>query len=231
MTKEDTNSTTYVSPSRGGQSERGIALVMVMILSAVSLIMITTMLYLIAMGTRTSGMEKRYRTALEAGVAGTDILRQVIVLRGDTSSLSTLSPANVVPETCIGKSVYSGMTYTGLGAKIWTSTTGTSGAGWTGCNQSINLDPQSASTYDLTFQVGMNPSYTVYAKIVNVVEGNTGSSNAGGNKLLTKGVVSANSGGGEISIVPMPYLYTMEVEAENAAAPDERAELSVLYQY
>jgi len=47
--------------------------------------------------------------------------------------------------------------------------------------------------------------------------------------LLKHGVVS--SGSGEITVVSIPYLYTVEVNAENRDNPSERAKLSVLYQY
>jgi len=69
------------------------------------------------------------------------------------------------------------------------------------------------------------PTYRVYAKIVDTVEGNTG----GEEGLLGKGVVYAGSG--EISVMKIPYLYTIEVDAENATNPSERAKLSILYQY
>jgi hypothetical protein len=47
--------------------------------------------------------------------------------------------------------------------------------------------------------------------------------------LLKSGVVSANTG--EVTVVSRPYLYTIEVDAENQVNPSERAKLSILYQY
>jgi hypothetical protein len=69
------------------------------------------------------------------------------------------------------------------------------------------------------------PMYTAYGKIVYAVEGNTG----GDSGLLTKGVVS--SGGGDVPVSPQPYLYAIEVQAENSANRAERAKFNVLYQY
>jgi hypothetical protein len=39
------------------------------------------------------------------------------------------------------------------------------------------------------------------------------------------------SGGGIVSVMKMPYLYTMEMQAQAVANPSERAKLSILYQY
>jgi hypothetical protein len=98
-----------------------------------------------------------------------------------------------------------------------------------GCSTSLLTGP---SSYDLKFQLGTNPQYNVYAKVVDTIEGNTNGSNTGGHSLITTGVVAAKSGGGEISMVTIPYQYTVEIEAENAkAGSNERAKLSVLYQY
>ncbi len=87
--------------------------------------------------------------------------------------------------------------------------------------------PGTSTTYDMKFSLGgsLYPAYTAYAKIVDTVEGNSG----GDEGLIGKGVVS--SGSGEISVLSRPYLYTIEVDAENAANPSERAKLSILYQY
>ncbi len=75
------------------------------------------------------------------------------------------------------------------------------------------------------FQLGNNPTYTVYAKIVDTVEGNSGIDEG----LVKTGVVISNSG--EVAVVSVPYLYTIEIVAENAANSMERSRLSVLYQY
>ena len=117
-------------------------------------------------------------------------------------------------------------TISGLAAKIMTSSTTWSPS--TGCITSLATG---SSSYDLKFQLGSNPTWNVYAKIVDTVEGNTSGSNTGGHQLVTTGVVSAKGGSGEISSVTLPYQYTVEVEAESAdPGIKERARLSVLYQ-
>ena len=73
--------------------------------------------------------------------------------------------------------------------------------------------------------LGSPNKYDVYLKIVGAVEGNTGSANAG---FLSQGVVSDP---GAIPVVPLPYMYSVEVMASSSTNSSERAKLSVLYQY
>jgi hypothetical protein len=46
------------------RSEKGIVLVVVLVLSAVALALMTAMIYMITIGTQISGLQKRYKTAL-----------------------------------------------------------------------------------------------------------------------------------------------------------------------
>jgi hypothetical protein len=89
----------------------------------------------------------------------------------------------------------------------------------------MDIYPGTPATYDMRFDLGTTPSltYRVYAKIVNTAEGNSGLDEG----LGGKGVVST----GEITVVSKPYLYTLEVDAENLSNPSERAKYSILYQY
>lgn len=196
-------------------SERGIALVMVLILSAISLAIMAALVYMITAGTQISGVQKRYRTALEAGLGGKDITYQVLAARGDPQ----IDNINFLINPNIGGC---------LATKLNLPT-----SGWGACNSSMSINPAGDLTsYDFSFQLqginyfGVQPiDYIVYSKIVDTVEGNSG-----GDIGLTKGgVVNTNSG--EVSMVSIPYLYTIEVEAENAANRAERAKLSILYQY
>ena len=191
------------------RSEKGIALVMVLILSAVALAIMAGLVYMLTAGTQVSGAQKRYRTALEAGIGGRDITYQVLASRGDPG----IPSINFLLNPNIGGC---------LTTKLNNPTNG-----WGACNSSLAINPAVDNTsYDMTFTLpGANATYTVYSKIVDTVEGNSG-----GDIGLTKGgVVNTNSG--EVSMVSIPYLYTIEIQAENAANPAERAKLSVLYQY
>lgn len=229
-------------------SEKGIALVMILILAAIALMIMAGLIFMVTSSTQISGMQKRYKTALEAGKGGAEITYQFIALRGEdaentnlTTLLSSINPDITTPVGCTGTDI-SGTTYTGTGAtpgglaaKLNTPTyietppgSGNLVLNWSSaCNRTMSIDPNDATSYDLTYELGSvgNPTYTVYAKIVDTVEGNS----APDKGLGGKGVVV--SGSGEVTVASMPYLYTVEVDSQNADNRAERSKLSILYQY
>jgi hypothetical protein len=219
---------------RGGaeaisKDEKGIALVMVLVLSTIVLVIMAGLIYMLTTGTQLSGMQKRYKTALEAGIGGADITYQITALRGETSAtssllgeLSVLNPVITTPNSCVTSSIAACTmmaSYTGIATKFNLPTDC-----WAGCDSSLTIDPGNASTYDMQFDFGTAPTYRVYAKIVDTVEGNSG----GDEGLLKGGVVHSS---GEINVASIPFLYTIEVDAQNQTNPAERAKLSILYQY
>lgn len=196
-------------------SEEGIALALVLILAAIALAIMAGLIYMITATTQISGMQKRYKTALEAGLGGVDVTYQLIAARGNPN-IPNINFSQNISEAC-------------LIAKLNTTTSSTN---WTSCGTYANatsssIDTSDPTTYDFTFDLSSypNPTYTAYAKIVSTVEGNSG----GGEGLIGSGVVS--SGSGEIAVMSMPYVYTIEVQAQNQANPTERAKLSILYEY
>ncbi len=183
------------------RNERGIALVVVLLLMVVALVMTGGMLYMLSRGGYMAGMERRYKTALEAGIGGTDVTLQLIGGRG----VLTMQPGNNL--------VINGTTATKLDnpTTAWAATV----------DRSVSITPDNAATYDARFDLG---DYRVYAKIVDTVQGNS----AGDEGLLKSGVVTST---GEIVVVSMPYLYTIEILSQRVSNPAERAKLSVLYEY
>ncbi|MBM4145023.1 MAG: hypothetical protein FJ240_01935 [Nitrospira sp.] len=218
------------------RNERGIALVMILVLSAISLAIMAALIYMITVGTQLSGMQKRYRTALDAGVGSADLAYQFVATRGDTTivsglltQLSLINPAVTTSGSCTGTSSL-GTSFAGLAAKLNAPTFNPDGtSNWSSAcaGDSVMIIPGTSTSYDLRYDLGSSPYpvYRVYTKIVDTIEGNSG----GDEGLLGKGVVS--SGSGEISVMSRPYLYSLEVNAENLSSPSERAKLSVLYQY
>ena len=201
------------------RNEKGIALAMVLVLSVVIVAVMAGLLYMIISGTQISGTQKRYLTALEAGKGGADVVYDIFAARN----------VDTIPG---GISFVNNLT-TGTGGCLTQKlNTSTSAAHWSNCGSfskttSMSIDKNDTGTYDFSFALGTTPfpTYTVYAKIANTVEGNSG----GDEGLLGKGVIA--SGTGEVTVVSRPYLYTVEIDSENAANPAERAKLSVLYQY
>jgi len=199
-------------------NNKGIALVMVLILSLISLAIMSGLIYMVTSGTQVSGMAKRYQTALEAGKSGKDIAYQIIGARGNPYSTAEAALFNfsiTASTACLNTKMNNPTYVNGVN-------------NWGVCNMSPDIitepvpDP---ATYDMTFQLGNNPTYTVYAKIVDTVEGNSSIDEG----LQKTGVVISNSG--EVTVVSVPYLYDIEILTENAANTMERSKLSVLYQY
>lgn len=222
-------------------NEKGIALVMVLVLAAISLAIMAALIYMLVGGTKTSGIQKRYKTALEAGIGGSEVIYQFISLRGESAGqlafINKLNAAGLslnasvtTPTACtrstaaecsaIALQDYTCNPCTGLEAKLKLPT-----SCWTtGCDSSLTITPGTASSYDMQFDLGTTTTYRVYAKIVDTVYGTSGV----GEVLITGGVVAEGPGieGGKF-----PFLYTIEIDAENPNNRDERAKLSVLYQY
>jgi hypothetical protein len=194
------------------------------------------LLYMITSSTQISGMQKKYKTSLDAGFGGAEIAYQFIGLRGDdglTSSFQTLlnsitpsiNPVINTPNSCTGTDD-SGTPYTGLSAKLMTPTFRNGVRIWSAdCDSTMSIIPGTATSYDMQFELGTGPTYIVYAKIVDTVEGNSPIDQG----LGGEGVVVA--GTGVVTVMKMPYLYTMEMDAQDATNPSERAKLSILYQY
>ena len=190
--------------------QQGIALVMILILAAIALAIMAGLIYMITAGTQISGMQKRYKTALDAGFGGADITFQLIAARGD--------PFDSATETLLN--YHRSLSDTCLADKLNKET-----ADWdAACDKTMTVG---SSSNDMYFDLGAigYPTYRVYSKIVDTVEGNSGADEG----LIGKGVVA--SGSGEVTVVSRPYLYTIEVDAENRDNAAERAKLSILYQY
>jgi hypothetical protein len=198
------------------QSEKGVVLVVVMVLSAIALSLVTAMLYMITTGTQASGLQKRYKTALEAGIGGGNVFCQLISARGDATLIGSANLNNFVIST---PAICTGSTGSGLNAKLLSPSTS-----WhaTNCDKSLSITPTVASSYDMRVDLG---TYRVYAKIVATTTGNTVVQT--GN--ITGSVASSNTG--LVAVTPISYLYGVEVVSENIANADERSKISVLYQF
>jgi hypothetical protein len=207
------------------RTERGIALVIVLVLSAVGLGLMTTLIYLITTGTQVSGINKRYKTALEASMGGKDIVLDILSMKDRSmteidlylDSLSGLDVTYRTPTTCTG-----GGFDPGLQTKLRASS-----SSWLGCDSTIAIDTSTATpNYDIKFELGVNPRYTVYAKIVDTI---AGSEVGESTKLKSSGVVASQ--GDVIQVAGVPNMYTVEIQTENNSNPAEKAKLQVLYQY
>ncbi len=184
------------------RSEKGFALAFVLILAVIALGLTLAMLAMVSRGSFVSGQQKRFRTAVEASRGGAEAMMQLIAARG-------------IPPMTYDNEVLTNQP--GLGTKLAGPI-----ATWGGLDTAITIDSGTPSTYDLRIDLG---TYRVYTKIVDTVEGNSGADEG----LVKTAVV--NSGSGEVTVVSVPYLYTIEVLSQSQVNPTERSRLSVLYQY
>jgi ABC-type lipoprotein release transport system permease subunit len=188
----------------------GVALVMALIISAIALGVMAGMIHMITGGTQMSGIQKRYKTALEASVGGMDVTIETITQRDNPQITGVSVPAeNVGGVDCLTE-------------KLTKDTVDWDPA----CNDSIIIDHGNSATYDITLSLGDAPlQYDTFAKIVDTAEGNTG----GDEGLLNCGVVCSNPG--LITVVAIPYIYSIGVDSVNSSNEAERARLAVMYQY
>ncbi len=191
-------------------NEKGIALVMVLILAVIALMIVSAVIFMVTQGTLLSGGHRFFRTAEEASLGGTEIATEFIKSRG--SITPGLSSSWVSTDPCLSEKL-------NLSKTSWT----------TNCDANEkSLD--AATSEDMRFDLG---NFRVFAKIVDTVEGNSdtaaGNLITGGGELGGDSVVSSTSG--IVSPSHNPYLYRMEVQAQDINNPRERSRLSVLYAY
>jgi len=196
-------------------NERGIALVMVLVLAAIALAMVSALLFIVIQGTRLSGYHRFFRTAEEAGIAGAEIAAEFIENRG-TATPNLTAMVSTQGSACLTQK----MSTTRGG--VWPAS-----AGWTSCvaNDS-SIEP--TTNPDLQFELS---NFTIFTKLVDTIEGNTASGGlvTGGGTLGGSGVITATVG--IVSPPRIPYLYRVEVLAQDTNNPRERSRYSGLYAY
>jgi Tfp pilus assembly protein PilX len=218
--------------------ERGVALVMALVLSLIVLATVSAMLYLATQGTVMSGFQKRYQTAQEAAKGGVELATKEIIsktiAKAVVSADLTAMKSSIVSNYSSISLTFTPATSTAcLQQKLLTQTMSGSSNQWTSCstdNRSMDLKKADGTNIsDLTFKLSGSPGaadFIVYAKIVDTVVGNT---DTGGLDLQGWGVVE--SGSGMVTPKQNPYMYRVELQGERTSNPDERSRLSVLYAY
>jgi hypothetical protein len=219
------------------RNEKGIALVMVLVLSVMSLAIVAALLFMVTQGTQTSGSLRYFRNAEEAAIGGAEIAAQFINGRGalNLAGINLLAVSNAA-GTCLDQKMR-------LSRGGWTS------SAWTSC-LAADLAITPSSNPDLVFETNpgglIGENFRVRVKIVDTVKGNTNVSNLisgggivggslGGYGVTEVGVVAGGGGGGGtgnmITAPPIPYLYRLELQAEAFNNPREKALFSGLYAY
>jgi len=205
------------------RNKNGIALVTSLMFTLITLGIVMALLLMITRGTTVSGLNKRYKTALEASYGGTEIFTKDMfpfILRNYSGGTSLKT--NV--ETAFGGSQLispqvAGTSKTCLQYKLTNST-----ADWpSGCSNTPSPKQSPDISFSLTAVSG-NP-FIVYSKIVDTVKGNT---DVGGLQLEGAGVAESSS---VLTPQTFPYIYRLEVQGERQNNPTAQANIEVLYAY
>jgi FlaG/FlaF family flagellin (archaellin) len=219
--------------------ERGVALVMALILSLIILATVSALIYLVTQGTMMSSFQKRYQTAQEGAKGGVELVTKEILSETIPAAVQSSLSLNLKKSTL--KSYFSTISLdfpsstsdACLVQKLNVPAMIGSTNQWTNCssdNRSMDLKTSSGTNIsDMTFTLSGNPGaadFIVYAKIVDTVQGNT---NRSGLDLQGQGVVDSSSG--VVTPKQNPWMYKVELQAERSSNPDERSRLSILYAY
>jgi len=215
------------------RNERGMALMMALILTLVSLAVVLAVLYLITQGMKLSASSRRYKSALEASYGGVEAFtKEIIPWYIDAAAQNTLASrlqlqANLgnltpaFPGGALTFSSYSCMTKKlTLPSSAWGTTCG--------ANPTV-IDPTKSP--DVVFKLQgppLQPNFNVYAKIVASQPGNSDMSGLSDTLSSGSGVAYGAAG---VSPMHIPATYRIEALAQRETNPQEKAKLSVLYAY
>lgn len=202
------------------RNEKGIALVMVLVIALIGLGVVSALLFMLTQGTKSSGAYRFFRTAEEASQGGTEVAVEFIKSSGTPVPGLLNTAVATTASNCLQDklNIAGGATFP---PAAWANCT------TAGMDLSFNPWRNADLQFDPPTLPGL-PQYTVFVKIIDTVAGNTDQSNivANGN-LGGLGVVTSNSG--IISPPHNPYLYRVEVQAQNKNNPLERSRYSGLF--
>jgi hypothetical protein len=204
---------------RSVSGNKGFALVTSLMLTLISLTIVLALLYMITQGTQQSGLNKKYRTAMEASYGGAEILTKDILPFVLKNYSSATLVADMGSDSNFGRISINVSSQSCLQAKILKSTSAWPAA----CSNTPNPKDNPDLRFTMAATVG-NPFY-VYSKIVDTVSGNTDIS---GLQLEGAGVAEANS---VLSPQHFPYIYRIEIQGERANNSTAQANIEVLYAY
>ena len=204
--------------------QKGVALVMVLVIISISTVMIVALLYFIQKGTEISGLDKKYQTAKEASLGAVELLTKEIlplaIVAAGVAPSSSLTTALGNYNTITSATITAVATNACFSDKLLKSTTN-----WaSGC--SSTSDPKTSPDITFTLSGASALPFSVSTKIVDTISGNTDTSG-----ITLEGMGAGEGTGSVISAQHFPYMYTIEVQGERQNNPSERTNIEVLYAY
>jgi hypothetical protein len=196
-------------------NEKGVALVISLLMVFVSLAIIVGVLMMLNQGQKVSSLTRQYATAREAAYGGAEftaleIIRKEIDDAGGTAAASAAWAKSGTYGGLVSHSVAENCFY----AKLTTST-----ALWPaacGDTSTTNLDVTSDFSVTLSGTQSKAP-FTVFVKIVDTRRGNTSLSSVVLERDPTNSINERQH---------LPYIYRIEYLTQRTTNPDERAVLS-----
>ncbi|MHB8057963.1 MAG: hypothetical protein ACYDHC_08725 [Desulfuromonadaceae bacterium] len=215
-------------------NNKGIALVTSLMLTLISLTIVMYLLLMITSGTKVSGANKRYRTALEASYGATNL-----VINDAIPLIFTQVIANGGGSAAIFDDLYPASVNFTLGSDSCVMDKLTKPTAQWGVGCSNTSDPKVGADFTLNLNsTSADSAYAVSAKIVDsecpdkraYPAGKCTGSDLSGYEMLDGG---QGSTGGSSGITPkaMPATYRIEIIGEKSDNPKEKSRLSVLYAY
>lgn len=218
------------------QSEKGIALITSLMFTVICLVISMYLLYMVTAGIKTSGVMKRYHTALDATYGGVDLISKDLLVAGFVfKNYSGTAYTDQMKNTYMAN-----LQNPAVSDCLRTKLTKPRSQ-WGGCADTIeNAKTGSDISFDLNAENGA--PFTVYSKIVDTMERKflvldetktskiitiAGNSDESGSTLDT----GSTTDGGAVTVPHYPYIYRVEVQGERKQNPDEKSKLSVLYAY
>lgn len=212
------------------RNERGMALLMAICLTLISMVVILSVLYIITQGTQLSASSRRYKGALEASYGGVDVMTRNIlpmILNGTTQKEMATAVGSGLSQVMFGNNPV----FTTYSSCMKTKLTSPPSAWGTLCGPTPTTASDLPQTYDVRFKLKgppNQPNFNVYAKITDSQPGNSSMAGTEGRLLGGAGVAYGAAG---VSPMRMPATYRIEVQGERESNPLEKAKLSVLYAY
>jgi hypothetical protein len=197
-------------------NEKGIALVMVMVLSLIGLAIVAALMFMLTQGTRVSGAHRIFRTAEEAGLGGANLAAEFVNnnVTNATQNLTLADPvlgSKTTDTACLVQKLT-------LAKVNWSSCTPN--------EQSYDTNTTPDITMPLLGSSGQ--TFTVNAKIVDTVPGS--SDTTGLVRVGTQSLRGTTDQSNEYRPPANPYLYRIEVQAEDSSQRGV-SRYSILYAY
>lgn len=226
-------------------NEKGIALITSLMFTVMSLVITMTLLYMVLVGTRTSGAMKRYKTSTEAAYGGADIVLKDILSRSLNKALD--------PTITTAAAFNADMTTYLVAMEALTINTNdclrfkvkSPNSQWPALCANNLLDASISPDIKFNLRSATGTPFVVYSKIVDTMEykipkfsdtgvtyvSMAGNSNTGSTNLVGEAVTESGEGGSGDTNPHRPYRYRIEVQAQRADKSMEKSKLSIQYVY